>query len=144
MQNGTAAAQPEAHAPAEASPQPASSESDSAGCVDWNVALADVQGDEALLGEIVAIFLEEHQQMLQQVHLGIRTADAAKVRISAHSLKGALLHFGAAAAVDAAKRLESMGRSSALDGAPAVCETLERELTRLKAELSAFSERVKA
>jgi CheY-like chemotaxis protein len=116
----------------------------SACCVDWSLALADVQGDEALLGEIVNIFLEEHQEMLQQVRLGISTGDAAKVRASAHTLKGALLHFGAEAAVDAAKRLESMGRSLTLDGAPAICEALERELSQLQAELVAFNDRVKA
>ncbi len=56
--------------------------------------------------------------MMKQVRTGIQAGDAARVRISAHTLKGALLHFGAAAAVDAAKRLETMGRSKTLDGAP--------------------------
>ncbi len=120
------------------------SEAESAGCVDWNVALADVQGDEALLAEIVNIFLEEHQEMLQQVRVGISMGDAVKVRISAHSLKGALLHFGAQTAVDAAKRLESMGRSLTLDEAPAVCKVLERELSQLQGELVAFNVRMKA
>jgi CheY-like chemotaxis protein len=108
--------------------------------LDWTTARASVQGDEALLAEIISIFLEESPAMLDAVRSALDAGDAARLRISAHTLKGAVVHFGAAAAVSAAAKVESAARDQDLATAAADCRSLEIELERLNPQLADYFE----
>ena len=106
--------------------------------VDWKRALAEMHGDPLLMREIVGAYLDEETAMLERLAAAIAAADPAALRIAAHTLRGALLHFGAAAAVELAARLESMGRGQTFAGAPQAIEHLAQELGLVRSELENF------
>src|SRR5215831_18171024 len=72
--------------------------------------LARVDGDRALLREIVELFCHDHPRSLEDLREAIAAGDAAKVERLAHMLKGSIANFEAAQAVHAAERLEAVGR----------------------------------
>jgi len=109
------------------------------GRVDWSSALEGVRGDEALLCEISGIFLEEESSLREQLRAALAKRDAERLRIAAHTVKGALMSFGARGAVAAAQRLELMGACQSLDHAAGALAELEQELSHVHAELRAFA-----
>ncbi len=108
------------------------------GVLDWSVAQASVRGDEVLLQEIVTIFLDECPAMLDTVHAALAAGDVERLRIGAHTLKGAVVHFGASAAVAAAAGIEAAARQSDLQSAAGLCQTLAAELDRLTPHLADY------
>ena len=74
--------------------------------------------------------------MLERIRAAIDDQDAARLNDAAHELKGAAGHFAAAATVEAARRLEAMGRDNNLTHAEEAYRILEAELDRLQAALS--------
>jgi CheY-like chemotaxis protein/HPt (histidine-containing phosphotransfer) domain-containing protein len=103
---------------------------------DEAVALATVGGDREFLREIVALFLRECPAWLAQIRDGIAGSDSGAVRLAAHTLKGSVAGFGAAAARDLAQKLEDMGITNNLGGAGEAHAQLEQAVEMLRAELS--------
>ena len=97
-----------------------------------------------MLEEIVGVFREECPRLLAQAKNAIETSDAAQLRLAAHTLKGALVNFAAHDAVEAAKRLETIGKQSLLDQAEPALAELEKELDRLAPALEEMRAGVKA
>jgi HPt (histidine-containing phosphotransfer) domain-containing protein len=113
--------------------------------LDRHVALSRVGGDEELLKEIAAIFLDDYPKGLAEIREALAGGDAKKLESAAHSMKGSVGNFGAQAAVESAFRLEQMGREKRLqpDGPEAAaakqaCEALEQALSALRLELEAL------
>ena len=106
---------------------------------EWDAALENVGGDEAMLRELAEMFFAECPKLMQQIREHIASADGPELRRAAHTLKGSAHVFGAAAAADAAHRLEEIGREAALADAGEALALLEDEVARL---LSALRERV--
>ncbi|HVW36380.1 MAG TPA: response regulator, partial [Pirellulales bacterium] len=106
-----------------------------AAVVDWATALDRLQGDRKLLEEIVDVFRDECPRLLAQARQAIAENDAAQLRLAAHTLKGALVNFAATDAVDAARRLELIGKQGSLADAPQALADLERQLERLQPAL---------
>jgi CheY-like chemotaxis protein len=98
--------------------------------------LGHVGGDEELLREMVALFLDDSPRMFEAVRAAIELADAPQLRLAAHALKGALATLGAHRAHDAAEELEQLGRDGDLSRASAVLSLLASELARLRAALA--------
>jgi CheY-like chemotaxis protein/HPt (histidine-containing phosphotransfer) domain-containing protein len=122
---------------------PASPAADVAADVDvvnWETAKASVQGDEALLLEIIGIFLDEGPAMLAAIRSSLDAGDLPRLRICAHTLKGAVVHFGATAAVSAAARVEDAAREADPATAALACRELEVELEQVKARLADYFE----
>jgi PAS domain S-box-containing protein len=94
-------------------------------------ALRRVGDDRQLLGELAEVFLKESPRLLEAIRMAIGGQDPAKVRIFAHSLKGAIDNFAAQAAYDAALRLEMLGRGGNLAEAEQACAGLQKEMDRL-------------
>jgi CheY-like chemotaxis protein len=93
--------------------------------------LARVDGDRALLAELVDIFRDEAPRMLAELRRCFEAGNPRGVQDAAHALKGCVGNFGALAAADAALALEHLGRDEDLQVAgPRVAE-LEREVERL-------------
>ncbi|MGH7556150.1 MAG: response regulator, partial [Longimicrobiales bacterium] len=88
-------------------------------------------GDQALLREIVDLFLDDTPTLLEQLRASIQRGDHGAVEREAHMLKGSVSHFGATAAVDAARQLEGMGRAGDLSQATAALSALESALSEL-------------
>lgn len=99
--------------------------------IDWSVARQTVQGDEELLRELVSTFLEELPRMMQMIHAAIDANDASPVQRAAHTIKGALGHFGAQTGYDLAYRVETCGRSGDMQAAAEAVPALEQAMEKL-------------
>lgn len=88
-------------------------------------------GDDELIADVVQVFMEQKDSQVGEVAGAVKARDALAVGRSAHKLKGGLLTIGAAAAGDAALRLEKMGKTGDLSGADAALASLHAELDRL-------------
>ena len=108
---------------------------------EWDAALERVGGDEAMLRDLAEMFFAECPKLMQQIREHIASADGPELRRAAHTLKGSAHVFGAAAAADAAHRLEEIGREEAFADAEEALALLEDEVARL---LPALRERVAA
>jgi len=104
---------------------------------DREAMLAELDGDEDLLAELVETMKVEAPKLLHEVRVAAGAADAALVARAAHTLKGAVSNFGARAAAEAALRLEQMGRAGDLAGLAPALATLEAEMDALVRELEA-------
>jgi HPt (histidine-containing phosphotransfer) domain-containing protein len=89
------------------------------------------------------LFAEDAPGMLARIRRAISRGDAESLRAEAHALKGSAANFVAPAAVDAAARLESMGRSADLKGAPSAACVVAREVSRLTRALAGLGVSVK-
>ena len=99
--------------------------------IDWDAARKNTGNDAKLLDELVHIFLDECPHTMTEIRQAIATSDAVLLRRSAHTLKGSAAIFGAQPVVDAALRLEMMGRENNLASAADGLERLESRTTRL-------------
>jgi HPt (histidine-containing phosphotransfer) domain-containing protein len=106
--------------------------------LDREVALSRVGGDAELLKEIAVLFLTEYPKVLTELRAAADGRDATRLERTAHGLKGSVSNFGADAAVEAARKLEAMGRSQQIDDVAQVIHTLELALAALGSELEAL------
>jgi HPt (histidine-containing phosphotransfer) domain-containing protein len=107
--------------------------------VDRAQALDRVGGDRDLLRELTDLFLEECPKLLAGLRAALAQGQPAQVRLLAHNLKGAIDNFAAQEAVDAAARLEALGRAGDLTCADKAWSALEAEIDRLKPALAALA-----
>jgi CheY-like chemotaxis protein len=98
-------------------------------------ALARHFGDEELLRDVAGVFLESSVDWLADLKTAFQAGDAARIRLVAHTLKGAVGHFGAASVYEAAGRLEQRAQDGGLPDA-AELAVLERSLATLRAALA--------
>jgi PAS domain S-box-containing protein len=102
--------------------------------LDWEGAVQSL-GDEALLREMAAMFLDECPKLMAAIDAAIAGGDAPELRRAAHTLKGSAQVVGACAAAQAALALEIIGREGQLQAAPSSRRKLEAELVQLPAVL---------
>jgi DNA-binding NarL/FixJ family response regulator len=100
---------------------------------DPEYAMESAGGDEALLREILALFLDDCRKQLEVIESAIEADDARSLRGAAHSVKGAAGHFAATAVVAAAARLEAAGAAGS-------CRSSGPDLAALVAALDDFSQ----
>jgi two-component system sensor histidine kinase/response regulator len=98
-------------------------------------ALDFVNGDNALLEEIIELFHSDYPGWVAELRAAIRSDDAQSTERAAHSLKGAVRIFGVTAADNLANELETLGRAIDLTGAETVLPMFERELGQLNKAL---------
>jgi CheY-like chemotaxis protein len=94
--------------------------------------LTDLAGDEAGLGELVALYLTQTAGQIDSIRSAIAEGKAAEVRRIAHSAAGANATCGMDGVVPALRTLERMGDTGQLEGAAAELETVAREFARIK------------
>jgi CheY-like chemotaxis protein len=104
--------------------------------IDLVSALNAVDGDRALLREVIEVFCQDYPMRIAELREAIDQCAAPQVGTTAHSLKGALSIFGRTAAYDLAQELETRGRTGQLDGAASVLDMLGQELMRIRARLT--------
>jgi len=97
-------------------------------------------GDAELARELAAIFLADRAEMMGRIERAIAAGDAENLRVSAHTLKGAVGNLGASVAAAAALRLEKIGASRALDEAEVGWGELSREIVALAATLESIAQ----
>jgi HPt (histidine-containing phosphotransfer) domain-containing protein len=88
-------------------------------------------GDRALALEVMRMFVEDCPQRMAAIRRAVAEQDAAGLQVAAHTLKGSAGYLSAAMVVEAAARLEHIGREGDLGEAAAALEQLETAVTRL-------------
>lgn len=101
------------------------------GVIDWELARKNTGNNAALLQEIVRIFLDECPHTISEIRQAIESSDATLLWRAAHKIKGSAAIFGALPVVDAALRLEMMGRENNVAPVAAALERLESQTARL-------------
>lgn len=85
--------------------------------LDWDHALESVDGDPALLDEVLIVLVKEWPVFLSDLDIAVTTNDPKALIRVAHTLKGTLKLFGRTNASDIAERLESFGEAGRCDQA---------------------------
>ncbi len=93
--------------------------------------LARVEGDRALLRELVDLFVPQAAGTVAELQRSVDAGDAGGVERAAHLLRGSASNFGTSDVLETAFALEQMGRSGLLDGAHSRLSDLRRELDEL-------------
>ncbi|HKR26731.1 MAG TPA: response regulator, partial [Acidobacteriaceae bacterium] len=106
---------PDEHAGTPAEPEPATQEDDVSTAWDTGVALERLDGDEDLLGEVTAIFVEQAPRQLAALQAAIAAGNAQAAGEIAHSLKGELSYFGMAEVSECARRIENLAHEDKLE-----------------------------
>ena len=101
--------------------------------MDYEMALAEYEGDRAFLTTVLNGFLERAKAQMQTLRQALKRGDAETVREEAHAIKGGSGILMANALSEVALELETLGRSGALEGGLEVFERMERELRLLEA-----------
>jgi CheY-like chemotaxis protein len=102
---------------------------------DRNWMLSHIGGDEALMHEVIDIFLSGFGDMQTRLEEAIAARDPKAVREAAHSVKGAVSNFGAKEAATAAGLLENAGMRDETASFAALGERLLSLLQGLKSAL---------
>ena len=110
---------------------PAQSSHPAAAVWDRAAALATVEGDTELLGEIIGLFLEEAPRLLESARDAAARQDGQALERAAHSLKGSAASLGAGTVVAAALTLETLGRAGQTAQVQEALSTLEAALAGL-------------
>jgi CheY-like chemotaxis protein len=110
-----------------------------AATLDAQEALRFVGGDAALLQELVSLFLTDYPRLLCGIKDSVATGDAKKLMLHAHTMKGTIGHFAAAAAGDLADQLQVLGHRGTVAGAAELTDALEKELNRIIPTLQAWA-----
>lgn len=120
-------------APVSQTPEPSQGSS----LIDWRSALEGVDGDRELLKSVVEVFLDESQQLLQELKLAVQNGNAATVRARGHSLKGAMLGVGAFSTADLAQFIETHA-ADPMESLQTPLGNLDLEYRQISTELRQF------
>jgi PAS domain S-box-containing protein len=110
--------------------------------VEWPAELADVEDDPELVRELATVFLAEYPKWLSELHSALADGDAARLQLTAHTLKGSLAIFAAKGAAAAASQLETLARTGQLDTAAEALAALEQQVERLRPILASIAKPV--
>jgi two-component system, sensor histidine kinase and response regulator len=99
--------------------------------VNLGATLRWVAGDETLLRELVAIFLEDAPKHLRDLRTALDRRDVREVERIAHGLKGVVANFGAEPARSVAADLEEVARTRRLPEAGPLIGRLDVEVGRI-------------
>jgi HPt (histidine-containing phosphotransfer) domain-containing protein len=99
--------------------------------VDFSKALLWVDGDHALLAELIEIFLEDCPRRLHELTQAVKEGNATGVGQSAHSLKGMVAGFQAKSAHGLASEMEGLGKACDLSKASDLLPPLLLEFARV-------------
>jgi HPt (histidine-containing phosphotransfer) domain-containing protein len=108
--------------------------------VDWPALLNSIEGDEGFARELVNAYIGTGNQELAAIAGALHAGNTAKIRESAHTLKGASLNVRASVTTSAAARLEVAADSGEYAQLPALAEQLktavEQAIEYLKSKVS--------
>ena len=100
--------------------------------------MARVDGDLIFVAELIEVLREDCPRKLNALRAALEESDASGVKQTAHGMKGALGNLSAKRAASLAARLELLGATNELDGAPDLLWELETESTKAIESLSAI------
>ena len=97
-----------------------------------------LDGDQALLADVIAIFLDDCPRRLTAIKAAVDQGDAVRIEAAAHALKGAAGNLSAAALFDAAQTLERIGAEGRLSAAEPAWRRLAMEAAHVMDTLHRF------
>ncbi len=106
--------------------------------VDPDALLGQLGRDPELLSELVQLFLEDKDDIVADLRSAADRRDARALERTAHRLKGAIGALARGPAMEAAARLELMGREGDLDGVEQALDALEEQVDEVGRELAAL------
>lgn len=109
---------------------------------DLEQALKLVGGDEELLTQMIHLFLERAEMMVDRLEEALQFGDAAEVNDRAHAFKGAVNHFCAQPLILLAKKIERKGKINDLSGASQLFSELQHECDQLCDSLQLYLKRL--
>ena len=98
---------------------------------DMAAMLRNLGDDTALLEELVELFLQRYQIMLEEIRAALVAGDREGVEQAAHVLKGTASNLCASEVVLAAGQLEALGRLGTLVEGPIIYVQVEKAVLRL-------------
>ncbi len=107
--------------------------------IDWDSAIAVVDGDRELLNEVVSAFVIEGPALAEEIRQALAAGDANRLRRGAHTLRGALRTLGIESTAELANELEEIGRSGDLTRAAALVVRLVSQLDQIFSEAKSFA-----
>jgi CheY-like chemotaxis protein/HPt (histidine-containing phosphotransfer) domain-containing protein len=93
--------------------------------------IRNIGGDRALMEELVDLFLQRHQAMLEGIRAALADGDRQAVEQAAHLLKGTASNLCASEVVLSAGQLEALGRLGTLVEGPILYVQIEKAVLRL-------------
>ncbi len=105
---------------------------------DRSAALQRLDGDEALLSDVIGVFLNDCPVRLKAIKAAVDAKEPEAIRIAAHGLKGAAGNLSATSLFDAAEVLERVGAESRLDAAEAAWRRLSMAATETLTQLGQY------
>ena len=100
--------------------------------MDRQAALARLEGDRELLGEMASLFLEDCDPALRRIRRAIKRLDSRSAALEAHALKGSLASLAATEARRTAAELEALAVCEDHSKAAEACDRLVSALQRLR------------
>ncbi|HUF05844.1 MAG TPA: response regulator [Candidatus Binatia bacterium] len=97
---------------------------------DEEALLRRVDGDAALMADIIRIFLDDCPARLAAIQAAVTSRDAEGLRTAAHALKGAAGNLSVLALFEAADVLERVGAESRMDAAAGAWRRLSAEASQ--------------
>lgn len=109
--------------------------------LDIEGALTRLGGDQSLMEDMLAFFIEDVPPLLEQLQSSHARQDARELERTAHSLKGLLANFdGSGNVVELAERLQQHGYAVDFDAAAKLIPRLQRRTNRMIEAARAFLE----
>jgi len=106
--------------------------------LELDAALERVGGDQGLLRDVAAMFLEQVQELLGGLEQAIEQANPANTAQLAHTLKGAIGNFSSKSAWSLSREIELAARAGDWDTVRSRFQDFRVVLARLVAELREF------
>ena len=98
--------------------------------IDWEMVVG-ICDDEELIGQIVAVYLEDGIDTFEKLSESIRESNITDIASYAHKLKGASANVGARELAGIARRLEEAARGEMAEDIPSIFAELEPEFHRV-------------
>jgi signal transduction histidine kinase/CheY-like chemotaxis protein/HPt (histidine-containing phosphotransfer) domain-containing protein len=94
--------------------------------------LVEVSGGPEVLPELIRLYLEQSNQLIEDLGVAIRSGMAGEVERCAHKLLGSSANCGMTAVLPALRELEAMGRTAQLEQAEKAYANASQQLERIK------------
>ena len=93
--------------------------------LDYQNALAELEGDEEIYQEVLEIYLEDTPDIIKRIQQAYSTGDNDSLSLEAHSLKSSSRTIGGIRLSDIAAKLEADSRDGNLGSAPDLISQIE-------------------
>ncbi len=92
-------------------------------------------GDEALMGDLLEIFLDDTPNQINALYEAVENKSAKDIRIQAHTIKGSAANIGAPALKEAALNMENSARNGDIANAVSLFLAVKKAYSKLEQAL---------